>query len=177
MTKETRAYYFGTAWPQACRAQRWDPKDDDKRRAVTLEAMALVHGPRYDSITLLEDAQITALFCYLRHLAQPENLTRARDWNDCCADYKAFNLSRQADFWERKAFGPRGAARLHQNRFAGRQRAASSEFTDRPLTEKEARDRLLTMRKHAKKNAPRRYEMDATPRAYVPRPVKVETPF
>lgn len=71
MTHAQRALYFQRLWPDACAAQGWDVRDDDRRRAVTQEATGQA------SASGLSQSQITALFDHLKWLADPFNLDKA----------------------------------------------------------------------------------------------------
>lgn len=70
MNKSQRSRYF-TLWAEAAREQKWNPKDEAKRRAVTLEAT------NQESTTGLDQGQITALFDHLKWLANPYDLDLA----------------------------------------------------------------------------------------------------
>lgn len=63
--------YHTRLWPAACRAQGWDPKDADRRRAVTLEITG------QGSTTALDQDSISRLFEGLRHLAAPDDYEAA----------------------------------------------------------------------------------------------------
>lgn len=125
MNKAARIIYHRDLWPAACRANRWDPRDQERRRAVCRECMRLVRGPR---VTTSDDRfgadETTALFVYLAHLADPASLVKAAAWSDCLVDYKAFNRARNADWHERQSYGPEGSRRLQRERFARRKTAA-----------------------------------------------------
>lgn len=71
MNARQRSTYFGTLWPAACAAQGWNPKDEDRRRDVTMEATGK------DSTSRLTEAQITLLFNHLKQLANPEDFDLA----------------------------------------------------------------------------------------------------
>ena len=119
MTPGQRVKYFRDFWPAACAANGWSPKDDAKRKAVTLEAMACVRGPQVSSSHAdFGPDEVTALFCYLDHLARQADLDRAARWVDCQQDYQAFNRARQADWHEAKMFGGR-KNKLTRDRFGG----------------------------------------------------------
>ena len=71
MTPRQRSTYFGTLWPAACEAQGWNPKDEDRRRDVTMEATGKA------STSSLTEAQITLLFNHLKQLANPADFDLA----------------------------------------------------------------------------------------------------
>jgi hypothetical protein len=71
MTPKQRSLYFGTLWPKACEVQGWDPKDDTRRQAVTLEATGKA------SAGSLNQSLISALFDHLKWLADPYSLEAA----------------------------------------------------------------------------------------------------
>lgn len=71
MNAKQRSTYFGSLWPAACEAQGWDPKDEDRRRDVTMEATGR------DSTSRLTEAQITLLFNHLKQLANPQDFDLA----------------------------------------------------------------------------------------------------
>lgn len=110
MNTPQRKRYFTDLWPAACAAQGWDPKDDQRRHAVTLYATGM------ESTTGLQEHQVTALFTYLAHLADLTSVEKAAAWAECQRDPVAFNNLRQARYWERRA-GYRGGGRLHRQRF------------------------------------------------------------
>jgi hypothetical protein len=71
MTASQRKTYFGTLWPAACKAQGWNPKDEDRRRDATMQATG------QDSTSRLSQDQITLLFNHLKQLANPEDFDLA----------------------------------------------------------------------------------------------------
>ena len=71
MSPLQRKTYFGTLWPSACQAQNWNPKDEDRRRDVTMAATGK------DSTSRLTQAQITLLFNHLKQLANPADFDLA----------------------------------------------------------------------------------------------------
>jgi hypothetical protein len=82
MNKAQRDSYFGWRWPAACRGQGWDrlskEEREKKRHQVTLEASGMLPGwSSTDSITKLDQDQITALFNLLKHYANPNSLKHA----------------------------------------------------------------------------------------------------
>jgi hypothetical protein len=105
-----KSKYFRYLWPDACAAQGWDPRDDARRRAVTLYATG-------DATTrLLDQHQITALFVFLAHLADPRSGEKMRQWECCRADRVKYNHARQAEHWRRRAgYAPVG--KLNMGRF------------------------------------------------------------
>jgi hypothetical protein len=152
MNPKTRTAYF-SIWKKVMAVQGWDkltkPLQDDKRRAVTSKTMQDIGAGDCDSTTRLSPAEVTALFTHLNHLARPDCLTAAKLWTDCMADYKAFNMSKQADWHEKKAYGRTGGGRLDRQRFGGRAHAVQNDFS-RPLNRREAEQRLMTTRSRAR---------------------------
>ena len=71
MNKAQRCLYLLDLWPAACHAQGWDPKDERMRRDVTLT----ITGER--SSSRLSEPEITRLFDYLKHAADPLDLDKA----------------------------------------------------------------------------------------------------
>jgi hypothetical protein len=156
MNARTRTAYFAL-WTRVCHVQGWERMGraelEERRRSLTAEVMQQVGAAPTESTTRLGSAEITALFTCLQHLADPDNLTKAKLWTDCQADYIAFNKSRQADWHERRAY-PRGGGKLDRQRFAGRDAAVQDDFS-RPLTRAEAEQRLMTTRARANARAGR----------------------
>ena len=149
MTPKERAAYFAHLWPEACYANEWEPKDEARRRATTVECMAMIRGPRVDSTSKLGPDEITALFVYLRHLGDPSSLEKSADWVSCQEDYKTFNRARQADWHERELYGT-GKNKFDRNRFAGAATAAGSPLGT--LDRKKTSHRHLTFaHRHQKK--------------------------
>ena len=149
MNKPTRIAYHARHWPAACEAQGWDPRDQDKRRDVCLECMVLVGGPAITtSHAKWGNAETSALFLRLQHLADPDNITLSMEWDNCQAGYVAYNMSKQADHYQVRTYGHHGAGRLGRQRFAGRKTAKGYPAED-PLTREEAQVRLTTMRSRA----------------------------
>lgn len=153
MTPAQRTAYHAQLWPAACAAQGWTalPKAEREqiRRDVTRTCCTLIGVPARDSSTDLDEHEVTALFCYLKHLAEPDSVLVAHAWDECMRDHIAFNMSRQADWYQARTYGRTGAPRLARERFQGRATAAGSTF-ERPLTRDEAEQRLLTMRARAR---------------------------
>jgi hypothetical protein len=153
MTKSARIRYHQTEWPAACAAQGWSPNDTGRRHNVILDAMFLVKGPPVTtSHASFGPAETTALFTYLRHLADPDNITLKLRWDQCMADYITFNEARQADYHEHRAYGPRGSGRFARQRFARKPTAQGDPAEDAPDS-KTTRDRLMTMRARARKKS------------------------
>jgi len=148
MTTPARVRYHTTEWPAACHAQGWLPSDKERRQNVALDCMFLIHGPACTtSDPRFRAAETTALFCYLRHLADPDNITLKLRWNQCQANYTAFNDARQADYWQQIAYGDR-PTRLTRDRF-GNARLAAGYPAEVAPDPSETRQRLLTMRARA----------------------------
>lgn len=162
MTTTERKQYFGTLWPAACLANEWDVKDDARRRAVTLRCMELVRAPLTDSTSALTRDQVTALFTYLEHLADPASFENSAEWVRCQEDYKTYNRARQTDWHERKLYGTK-KNRLDRNRFRGATSASGGPLET--LDKDEVRKRHLTMAsRHQKKQAKERgFKIASTP--------------
>ena len=139
MTSGQRTHYFARLWPAACAAQGWNYRDEALRRRVTRECMAKIQGPDTDSTSALGQNELTALFVYLQHLATPAALVVQEEWNECQRDYVAFNVTKQANWWEKRAYGAQGSGRLDRTR-----------FPLRGVNRKEEQDRLMTLRARAK---------------------------
>lgn len=149
MTPKERAAYFGRLWPEACFANEWDVKDEARRREVTLECTRLIRVRPTDSTSALSRDEVTALFVYLRHLADPASLEKSADWVSCQEDYRTFNRARQADWHERELYGT-GKNKFDRNRFGGAATAAGSPLGT--LDRKETAQRHLTFaHRHQKK--------------------------
>ncbi len=71
MNKKQRSTYFGRLWPAACRTQGWKTSDEHQRKRVTFAATG------EESITDLDEDQITLLFNKLKWLADPSNYDKA----------------------------------------------------------------------------------------------------
>ena len=167
MTKAERITYHKTLWPAACRARGWDHKDKARRHAVCLDCMREIRGPLVTtSDRLFGRDETTALFTYLRHLADDSDLNASADWDECKRDYKTFNRARQADWHERKTYGKAaGKTRLDRHRFRGAQTAAGDTFDT--LDPEEVRKHHLTMaRRHAAKTRRDRQAATATPNPF-----------
>lgn len=150
MSPSQRVRFFTKLWPAACEAQGWNLRDETLRRDITAQCMDAIGCPGIESTTELKQAQITALFTFLAHLADPLHLGKSQQWTDCRADYVAFNLSRQADYWQHVAYGT-GGHRITRGRFGRRRKAEQPAFTADPLTREEAEKRRLTMKSRAVK--------------------------
>lgn len=158
MNDDQRRIYFTQLWPNACDAQDWDPRDTRRRHLVTAECMRLVGAPASDSVTTLGEAEVTALFTYLRHLGDPQNLRLLSAWMSCQKDYRTFNTARQGNYWRAKA-GYKSRGRCDRDRFANKPTAGL--FDESTMTAKETEDYLVTMRKrswrkHGREDASRR---------------------
>lgn len=142
MNAKERSLYFSDLWPAACLAHEWGVKDEGRRRRVTRECMDLIGGPDTDSTSKLGPDEVTALFTYLRHLADPASLEKSARWVTCQDDYHTFNRARQADWHESKAYG--GAkTKLARQRFGGETSAAGDALAD--LDPEKVAKRHLTM--------------------------------
>jgi len=151
MNKLTRIHYFTKAWPQACETQGWDPTDEKKRHLVTRQCMLLCGGPDTDSTILFGQAEISALFTYLRWLAFPNDPRKCAAWAACQVDYRTRNVAAQGDYWRRKAGYDKGG-RVDRDRFGGK--SVAGQCRESTMTKREADDYLMTMR--ARANAKRR---------------------
>jgi hypothetical protein len=148
MNKNQLITYQAELWPAVCAAQGWDLADKEQRRATRAHVWEAIGEEERGDAVPHDEAAITALFTYLRHLAEPNNITLAMAWDDCRANYRAYNKTRQADHWQRRAYGRTGGKKLWRNRFAGRRKG--QQQPDDALTEEEADQRLMTMRARAK---------------------------
>lgn len=164
MNPRSRITYHAELWPAACKAQRWNFRDQEKRRAVVLECMRQVRGPAITtSSPRWGPDETTALFTYLRHLADQASLDKSAAWVECKRDYRTFNRARNADWHERETYGAEGSRKLQRNRFAKRKTAAGDPLDS--LDKEDVRKRHITMaerhRKAKKKATP-------APAPYVP---------
>ena len=197
MTPAARSTYFSKLWPAAALANEWDIKDEARRRRVTIDCMTAVRAPITDSVSKLGEDEITALFTYLFHLADPSSLDKSARWVSCQEDYKTFARAKQADWHERQLYG-KGKNKLDRNRFKGETTASGGPLDT--LDAEEVRKRHLTMasRNQAKMRAEKKAQRAAakepaidfdaapvdavTPAASVPMPAHranadVEGPF
>lgn len=156
MTKSQRAAYFRDLWPAAARRQGWNVRDDCKRHEITLLATGS------ESTTTLTQHQITALFLYLRFLADPDDAALAREWAICRENPEKYNHLRQAEHWRRKA-GYRHGNRLDRHRFGVH---FDAEVDAAIMTEDEVNQYLMTQRARARarseKKKVRRYQLATT---------------
>lgn len=132
-------------WPAVATAQGWNPKDEAKRRELRAHCWQAIGCLEKGDGMPIADAEATALFTLCRHLSDPNNLTKLREWEKCCEDFRAYNIAKNADYWERRGFGSRGSRKIRENRFGGRQ-TAQGEALDDPLSRKDASQRLWKMR-------------------------------
>lgn len=81
MSPDQRNHYWKDLWPRAMRAKGWHQlgKDEQERlrRALTTEASETAKGPLTDSITKLNEDQITALWKLLHFYADQLDLDAA----------------------------------------------------------------------------------------------------
>jgi len=159
MNRPTLIHYQATLWPAVCKAQNWPPNDSCRRRKIRADCWQNIGITNKADSMPANDAETTALFTLLRLLAEPDNISRAIEWDKCRADYLTYNTCRQADWWEAVAYGPNGSPRLRHARFSGRT-SASGDPLEPPLSTHEAKQRLLTMRTRAKQ---RKRARSATP--------------
>lgn len=160
MNAAQRRVYFTQVWPAACAAQGWSPKDDAMRRQCTATAMRLCGCAGITSASQLNSAQVTALFCYLKHLARPMDLRLLSDWDDCQKDYISYNRTLQAGYWRTRA-GYRKGGRIDRQRFEGR--PSGGIYDSSKMTKEEADQYLMTMRARAKAKARRDQQSDNIP--------------
>lgn len=71
MTSTQRSHYFGRLWPDACKVQGWNSKDEQQRQRVTFAATG------EESTGALDQDQITLLFNKLKWLGDPNNFDKA----------------------------------------------------------------------------------------------------
>ncbi len=138
-----RVQYQVELWPAACEAQGWNPKDEFCRRDNRSACWAAIGRPDKCEEMPLNHDETTALFTYLRHLADPNNINRSMAWDNCKADYVAFNKSKQSDHWQALS----GRRSLF---YRGRQTAAGNPLDD-PLDRKASHHRLIRMRASVRK--------------------------
>jgi hypothetical protein len=171
MNARERAKYFGELWPAACLANEWDLKDEARRRAVTVECMRLVRGPNTESSSALGPDEITALFCYLEHLADAASLEKSARWVTCQEDYHTFNRAKQSDWHERALYGNK-PNKLSRDRFGGATSAAGGPLES--LDPEKVRKRHMTMAsRHQKRQRRPRQEKSASDPV---RPVEPSSP-
>jgi hypothetical protein len=114
---------------------------------------APLRRPDTDSTTTLGEAEISALFTYLRWLGSPQDLRLQAAWEDCQRDYHARNTALQGDYFRRKVgYDPQG--RIMRERFAGKPPSQ--------MNATEAEEYLTTMRARAAAKR-RREATTATP--------------
>lgn len=153
MNKSQLFLYQTELWPAASAAQGWDARDKHLRRDIRRDCFEFigVAASLADAVSAYNNAQVTALFTFLDHLAHPDHIGKMQTWEDCKADYEAFNASKQADYWQRRG-GTGQQGKWVKNRFAKRRTAVAKPFTDEPLTAHEAKCRRLTMKRQCLKN-------------------------
>lgn len=142
MSPAQRKHYFGL-WIDVCAAKGWKAKDDARRREATLDCMRAVGGPVVGTSNAdFSDDEITALFCYLDHLADRASLDKSARWVTCQEDYRAFSRARHADWHERETYG-KGKNKLDRDRFKGEATAVAGPLD--PLNQEQVRKRHITM--------------------------------
>lgn len=142
MTPGERVHYHKTLWPAACLANEWDLRDVEKRHEIVLRCMQEVRGPRVTtSSPQFGRDEVTALFCFLEHIADQASLDKSAAWDSCKQDYRTYNRARQADWHERKLYGG-GKNKLDRNRFKGAATAQGHVLDN--LDPEETRKRHLT---------------------------------
>lgn len=150
MNAAQRRIYFTQLWPAAARQLGCARSDEAARQAATAEAMRLVNGPRTSSTRSLGPAEVTALFTYLRHLGNPDDLRTLSAWMSCQEDYQKFNAVRQGSWWRDKA-GYRSRGRCERDRFGNR--PSDGLFDEDRMSAEEAAQYLMTMRARAQAKA------------------------
>lgn len=165
MTKAQRTFYFKQLWPDACAANGWSVRDDNRRKTVTADCMSAIGGPDTDSTSGLGEDEVTALFCYLDHLAAPADLDKSARWVTCQEDYRTFNRAKQADWHERELYGKR-PNKLDRDRFAGETSAAAGPLDN--LDAEAVRQRHLTMASRHQKKQRREGVTQPSPRKAAP---------
>lgn len=149
MTPGQRSSYF-LLWADVCAAQGWPSKNNGKRQEITARCMADVRGPAVISTSELGEDEITALFCYLAHLADPASLDKSARWDTCVQDYKTYARARNADWHEEQLYG-KGKNKLDRDRFKGEASASRGPLED--LDPEEVRRRHITMASRNQKRA------------------------
>jgi hypothetical protein len=130
MTPKQRSLYFGTLWPAACEVQGWDPKDNERRQAVTLESTGKA------SAGSLNESLISALFDHLKWLADPYSLEAALP--AACPEISEENHRRRQLVWKiihRAATAGLGEEWLKQISHAKCREHGVSKWGELPLTE------------------------------------------
>ena len=175
MNARQRSSYF-LAWAHVCEAQGWNSKDNSKRQGTTAACMAAIGGPTVSSTSELAEDEITALFCFLQHLADPASLDKSARWDTCRQDYKTFARARNADWHEEQLYG-RGKNKLDRNRFKGEASASRGPLEE--LDPEEVRKRHLTMasrhQRAARKKGLPKPKADS-PSVNAPAPVQAPAP-
>ena len=171
MTPAQRSRYFRDLWPAACAANNWSTRDEGRRKKVTADCMAAIRAPATDSTTALGEDEITALFCYLEFLADPDSpraLDKSARWVTCQEDYRTYNRARQADWHERSLYGHK-PNKLDRDRFAGETSASAGPLDT--LDPEAIRQRHITMAsRHQRKTRGQKTE------ARKPKPPSVPPP-
>jgi len=154
MNPKQRLRYF-QLWQLAANAQGWSPKDERQRRKVTADCVTAIRCRTVDlataSTTALGNAEITALFVFLEHLASPSDPVASARWLECQENYLDFNLARNADHFQASA-GYGKKSRISRHRFGGRG-AAGAEGFEPQLTGDKLRHRVWTMANRARAKA------------------------
>lgn len=140
--ERNRILYQADLWPAACEAQGWDPRDKDLRRDHRAKCWEAIGQSHLGNAMPRNDHQTTALFTYLRHLADPNNINLLMAWENCQADFVAYNIGKQSDHHQRKPGRPRY--------YRDRATATGNPLED-PLDRKAATHRLIRMRTAARK--------------------------
>lgn len=173
MTPGQRSSYF-LLWTGVCAEQGWSAKDKAKRNATTARCMSEIGAPATDSTTDLGEDEITALFCYLHHLADQASLDKSARWDSCRQDYKTFSRARHADWHETQLYGE-GKNKLDRNRFKGEASASRGALED--LDPEAVRQRHMTVASRHQKKArklgqprPSAVSTSATPAAHAKAP-------
>lgn len=174
MTHAQRTRYFKHFWPAACAANGWSARDEGRRKQVTSDCMAAIGAGDINSTSALGEDEVTALFCYLEHLANPDSLDLSARWVSCQEDYRTYNRARQADWHERKLYG-RKPNKLDRDRFGGEASASGGPLDT--LNPDEVRKRHITMAsRHQKKLRAEGKPMTQPAPAASPRVCRAPTP-
>lgn len=153
MSPSTRTTYF-RLWREACAAQGWDPRDQERRRETTLYCMREIGAGEIDSTTGLNHHKTTALFTFLRFLAGGGARETTLLWEKCKEDYISFNRLRHAEHF-RRAAGYKKGSKLNRERFG--LNFPDEEIAEHTLTAKEVDQYLITHANRARVKDPENY--------------------
>lgn len=148
MNPRQRKHYFGRLWPACARAMGVDRKDDEVRKGIIRQCLVGIGAPVVkDSSSTLSQEEVTALFVFMRHIANPYDIRLASEWERCKADYQAYNVARQGDYWERQA-GYRKGGKIERQRF--QDKPHGDWLGESEMDRQEAEQYLMTMRARAR---------------------------